>query len=142
MSQVQDGDTVKIHFTGKLMDDSIFDSSVGREPLEFEIGGGNVFPVLEQSLVGMTIGEKKKVILLPENAFGEIQQDLIVEVQKKELPDDVEFSVGLRFQIKGKDGFAAEVTVSDTTEDTVTLDGNHPMAGETLIIEIELIEIV
>jgi peptidylprolyl isomerase len=142
MIQVQPGDTVKMHFTGKLMDNRVFDSSIDREPLEVKIGQGLVFPVLEQSLIGMTTGEKKTVTLLPEDAFGEKRQELIVKVNKEEFPHDIDFYVGLQLQIKGQDGFAADVTVSSMTEDTITLDGNHAMAGETLIIEVELIEIV
>lgn len=142
MIQVQEGDTVKIHFTGKLLNDEVFDSSVGRDPLEVKIGQGHVFPILEESLIGMTTGQKKTVTLLPDNAFGEKRQDLIVEVDKSEFPEGIKFSVGLQLQIKAENGFTADVSVCDMTEDTVTLDGNHPMAGETLIIEVELVEIM
>jgi len=141
MTQVKNGDAVKIHFTGTLADKTIFDSSFDRDPLEFTIGSGHVFPGLEQGIIGMKSGDKKTITLPPEEAFGKKQQELIVNLEKSEFPQNTPFAVGLQLQIRGKDGFVADIRITDMTEDTVTVDANHPLAGETLIFDIELLDI-
>ncbi|MFC1858802.1 peptidylprolyl isomerase [Thermodesulfobacteriota bacterium] len=141
MTQVKKGDAVKIHYTGKLEDETIFDTSFDSDPLEFTIGSGHVFSGLEQGIIGMKSGDKKTITLFPEEAFGKKNQDLIVNLEKSEFPQNTPFAVGFQLQIRGKDGFVADIKITEMTEDTVTVDANHPLAGETLIFDIELLEI-
>lgn len=141
MSPAKTGDTVKIHYTGKLEDHSVFDSSADREPLEFKIGESEVIPGLQKGVVGMASGQKKSIVLSPEEAFGQILDELIVDVEMSQFPKDISPSIGGQLQLKRQDGSSINVRITKTTKESVTLDANHPLAGKTLFFDIELVEI-
>jgi len=139
MSQAKDGDKVKVHYTGKLEDGEVFDTSEGRPPFEFVIGQNQVIPGFEQGIVGMTVGDKKTVTIPPEKAYGQYQDEMTVEVNKKDFPDDLNPEIGMQLQMKRADGAEIGVRVKGIQEEMVTLDANHPLAGKTLVFDIELI---
>jgi peptidylprolyl isomerase len=141
MSQANQGDKVKIHYTGKLEDGTVFGSSVGQDPLEFTIGSGNVISGVETAIVGMEVGDKKTVTLPPAEAYGERSNDLIAQFRKTDLPNDLDAKVGDRLQMRRSDGQNIVVTVTNVGDDDITIDANPPLAGQTLIFELELIEI-
>lgn len=142
MSQAKAGDTVRVHYTGKLDDDTEFDSSAGRDPLEFPLGSGRVIPGLDKAVEGMRVGESKSVRIPAEEAYGPRQEQLIQEVPKTALPDDINPSVGMPLQAQGPDGQVMELVVTAVAEKSFTVDGNHPLAGQALNFDIELIEII
>ncbi len=135
------GDKVKVHFTGKTQEGSIFASSHEQEPLEFELGGGVLLPGIEDAVEGMEKGDKKDITLPPDQSFGQRHEELVIFVDKGQFPEDFEPSVGLEFEIPQPDGSYAYFKVLEIAEDKVKLDGNHPLAGETLTFELELLEI-
>ncbi|MBW2645899.1 MAG: peptidylprolyl isomerase [Deltaproteobacteria bacterium] len=141
MSQAKNGDEVKIRYTGKLHDGTVFDSSQDRPPLEFKIGGGSVIPGFEQSVVGMETGDTKTITIPPEEAYGPRREELVVNVKSADFPEHITPSVGQRLQISQPDGNVANVMIADIKEDMVTLDANHPLAGQTLTFDIELVAI-
>lgn len=141
MSQASNGNRVKIHYTGKLEDGSVFGTSTGKDPLEFTIGDGNILPGLESAVVGMGVGEKKTVTLPPDDAYGQRSDELVALFKKSDLPDGLETKVGDRLQMKRPDGENIIVTVTDVGADDITIDANPPLAGHTLIIELELVDI-
>jgi peptidylprolyl isomerase len=141
MSQVKANDKVSVHYTGKLDDGTVFDSSADKEPLEFTIGAGQVIPGFENGVLGMTVGETKTIKLEPNDAYGDTRQDLIVSVKKEEIPSDIDVKVGQQLQINRPDGQAIPVLVAEVTDSEITLDANHPLAGKTLTFDIELLEI-
>lgn len=138
--QVQNGSRVKVHYTGKLDDGSVFDTSLqeGREPLEFTIGEGKMIPGFENGLLGMEIGEKKTIAMSPGDAYGETRDDLLFEVPISNVPPNVE--VGATLQAEFEQGVPVIFTVTDIKNDTVVLDGNHPLAGKNLTFEVEVVE--
>jgi FKBP-type peptidyl-prolyl cis-trans isomerase SlpA len=140
MRKVQNGDTVKVNYTGKLEDGTIFDSSMveGREPLTAKLGEGMLIKGFESGLMDMTIGETKTVEIDPSNAYGEYQQEAIQEVNKSEMPGEVE--VGMSLQANTEYG-PINFVVKEVKEETVVLDANHPLAGQKLIFDLELVEI-
>ncbi len=142
MAQAKSGDTVKIHFTGKMQDDTVIETSQERGPLEFKIGEGDVLSGLEQGVIGMQTGDKKSITISPEEAFGQPREDLIVDLNKNEIPKGIKLAVGIHLSIQAADGQDFKVKVVDVKEDTVTLDANHPLAGATIIFDVELVEIV
>lgn len=142
MSKAKSGDKVRIHYTGKLDDGTQFDSSAGREPLEFDLGGGGVIPGFDSAVDGMAVGESKSVKIESEEAYGPRHEELIQDVPKSELPDDIEISVGLQLQAQNPEGQVMRFMIAAVTEEVITLDGNHPLAGQTLNFDIELVEIV
>lgn len=141
MSKIKDGDTVKVHYTGKLENGDVFDSSREKEPFEFTVGNKAVIPGFEKGVVGMGVGDTKTIEIPPEEAYGAKQDELVVVVNKSEFPDDITPSVGQRLQIKQQDGNPVVVTITDLTEDSITLDANHPLAGYTLFFEVEVVDI-
>ena len=141
MSKVKDGDTVKVHYTGKLEDGEVFDTSREQEPFEFTVGNEAVIPGFEKGVVGMEVGDTKAIEIPPEEAYGAKQDQLVVEVNKSEFPDDITPAIGQRLQIRQQDGNPIIVTITDLTEDIITLDANHPLAGYTLFFDVELVEI-
>jgi len=141
MSQVKNGNTVKIHFTGKLENGEVFDTSLAREPMEFQVGNGDVMPGLEEGIVGMAVGDTKTIEILPEQGFGDKLEDLVVEVMKGVLPESVTPEVGQQLQVSKAEGEVIVVTIVDMSDDTVTLDANHPLSGHTLFFDVELVEI-
>ncbi|MEL7185549.1 MAG: peptidylprolyl isomerase [Pseudomonadota bacterium] len=141
MSQAKSGDTVKIHYTGTLDDGAEFDSSAGRDPLEFQLGSGQVIPGFDKAVDGMAVGESKSVRIEAEDAYGERHDQLIGEVPKTALPEELTPEVGMALQSQSEDGQVMHVTVVDVTDENITVDGNHPLAGQALSFEIELVEI-
>ena len=141
MSQAKDKDTVKVHYTGKLEDGSTFDSSTGREPLEFTLGTGSVIPGFDQGIVGMAIGETKTITIASDDAYGPVRKELVIEVKKSDIPSEIDTNIGQRLQIPQPEGQPIPVVITEATDETVTLDANHPLAGKTLIFDVELVEI-
>lgn len=142
MAQAISGDTVKVHYTGKLVDGTVFDSSIDREPIQFEIGLGRLIPGFEKGVVGMQPGETKSIYIPTDEAYGQHDEDLVWEVDRNKLPDELEPEVGQQLQSVQGDGVKITVTIMDVSEASVTLDANHPLAGEDLVFDVELIEIV
>ena len=143
MRQAKHGDTVRVHYRGRLQDGSEFDASVDREPLQFTIGGGQVIPGFEEAVVGMNPGDSKTTELPAEKAFGTYREDLVAVVDKSQLEDGGrEPEIGERMPIPQPDGSSVAVTVTEVTESEVPVDANHPLAGEDLTLDIELIDIV
>ena len=141
MKRANSGDSIKVHYTGKLENGETFDSSKGREPLAFVIGEGNVIPGFEQGVIGMQIGEVRQVSIPAENAYGNRHEELIMVLNRTEFPDDIIPERGLALQMVREDGLPVNVMITDFSDETITLDANHPLAGFTLIFDIELVEI-
>jgi len=137
----ENGDTVKVHYTGRLQDGTVFDTSAGSEPLEFTLGEGQIIPGFEQAVMGMQVGESKTVTIPVDQAYGPRRNDLIVEVGRDELPENLEPEIGMQLQMNQGDGGIMIVTITDVSETTITVDANHPLAGQDLIFDIELVEI-
>lgn len=142
MGQVKNGDTVKVHYTGKLESGEVFDTSKNCQPLEFIVGSGTIMSSIEKGIIGMEIGESKTIEIPPEEAFGNRYEELVVELTKSEFPDYITPKIGQRLQFRRSGGQIITVTIIGLNEDTVTVDGNHPLAGYTLLFDIELVEIV
>lgn len=140
--KVKKGDKIRVHYTGKLKDGKEFDSSLNREPLEFEVGAGNVIAGFENAVMDLKPGEKKTVTIPPDKAYGDRDEKLFVEMPKKSVPEGVNPEVGMRLQLVNAQGQAVPVVVTEILEDTVRLDANHPLAGETLVFDIEVVEIL
>ena len=141
MNQAKDGDTVKVHCTGRLGDGEIIFSSKIDQPLQITIGMGKFLPGIENGIIGMEIGDEKAVEIPPEEAFGLRRDELVVEVSKKNLPKDIIPNIGQQLQMRKPDGNQINLTITEMSLDTITLDANHPLAGHTLFFEIELLEI-
>ncbi len=141
MSNAKAGDTVKIHYTGTLDDGTQFDSSAGRDPLEFELGGGQVIPGFDNAVEGMAVGENKNVRIEPDQAYGERHEQLVQQVPRSALPDDLEPEVGMGLQSQSPDGQVMMLMVTEVGDDNITVDANHPLAGQALNFDIELVEI-
>lgn len=142
MSTVKEGDTVKVHYTGKLNDGTVFDSSEDREPLEFTLGEGQLIPGFEKAVEGLEEGDSTTVEIPTDEAYGKRREDLELEVAKNELPDNVEPQVGMQLQMQQQEsGQAIPVQITKVEEDKVTLDANHPLAGKDLTFDIELVEV-
>lgn len=142
MSQAKSGDTVRIHYTGTLSDGTQFDSSEGRDPLEFSLGSGQVIPGFDNAVEGMAVGDSKSVSIEPEQAYGQKHEQLIQDVPKSALPQDMEPEVGMRLQSQSPDGQVMHLLITAVAEESITVDGNHPLAGHTLSFDINLVEIV
>lgn len=141
MTQVKTGDTVKVHYTGKLEDGTVFDTSVEDEPLEFTVGSGMVIPGFENAVVGMAPGETKVEKIPADQAYGEYQEEMVMEVDRNYMPEDFEPEVGQQIEIQRPSGEVIDVVITEISETAVTLDANHPLAGMDLIFEIQLVEI-
>jgi peptidylprolyl isomerase len=142
MTQAKSGDTVRIHYTGTLDDGTEFDSSAGRDPLEFALGGGQVIPGFDSAVDGMTVGESKTVTIPADQAYGDHHEQLVQEVPKTALPEEIDPAVGMQLQSSSPEGQVMNLVVTDVAEETITVDGNHPLAGQALTFAIELVEIV
>ncbi|MGB6299648.1 MAG: peptidylprolyl isomerase [Rivularia sp. (in: cyanobacteria)] len=141
MTQAKAGDNVKVHYTGKLDDGTVFDSSVEREPLEFSLGSGNVIPGFEEAIVGMAPGESKTTQIPPDQAYGPTREELVITVEKEQIPTDLSVEVGQQLQISQNNGQVIPVIVTDVSDSKVTLDANHPLAGQQLTFDIQLVEV-
>jgi peptidylprolyl isomerase len=142
MEQAQHGDTVRVHYTGKFDDGTAFDSSAQREPLEFTLGQGQIIPGFEKAVVGMQPGESKTETIPSEEAYGPRRDEMVIAVDRQQLPADLEPQVGQRLQVTQPDGNAVPVVVTEVNPSQVTLDANHPLAGKDLTFDITLVEIV
>lgn len=142
MVQAKEGDTVKVHYTGKLGDGTIFDTSDDRAPLEFTIGGGQIIPGFEKAVIGMEPGETKTATIPPEEAYGPRSKEMTLTVDRGQFPEEIDPEPGQQLQVQQPDGRAAVVIISDVSESTVTLDANHPLAGQPLTFDIRLVDIV
>ncbi len=142
MSIAKDGDTVKVHYTGTLKNGEVFDTSKEREPLEFTLGQGQLIPGFEKAVIGLNVGDATKVDIPSAEAYGDSREDLVLNVPKDQLPADVEPQVGMQLQVNQPDGQPVPVRITDVKETELTLDANHPLAGQDLSFEIELVEVV
>ena len=141
MQQVKAGDTVKVHYHGRLTDGSTFDSSEGRDPLEFKVGSGQVISGFDAGVTGMSVGEKKTVHIPSDEAYGPKDEERIVEFPRANFPPDMKPEVGMQLNMTNGAGQVIPVMVKEVGEEAVLLDANHPLAGEDLVFEIELVEI-
>ncbi len=130
MSKVKQGDKIKVHYTGKLEDGTVFDSSQDRPPFEFTVGKNEVIPGFEKNLVGMEVGDKKTMTITPEEGYGTAREDLFMEIK-----------VGQRIKVRQQDGNILDVTIAGVKDDAVIFDANHPLAGKELTFDVELVEI-
>lgn len=141
MAEAKKGDTVHIHYTGKLEDGEVFDSSQGRDPLAFQIGAGQVIPGFEEAVRGMSPGDTKTARIEPENAYGPYREELTMSVSRSDLPPDLEPEVGQQLQMQTNQGQAFPVTVTETDAESISVDANHALAGKALTFDIELVKI-
>lgn len=141
MAQAKQGDTVKVHYTGKLDDGTVFDSSVGRDPLEFTIGSGQIIAGFDAGVTGMNAGESKTVQIPSLEAYGPHHEEMVITVGREEFPPEIPPTVGDQLQMRHETGQVVMVTVTDVTDTNVTLDANHPLAGKDLTFDIELVEV-
>src|SRR5512146_1382805 len=128
MTQAKSGDLVAIHYTGKLEDGTVFDSSRNRDPLEFSLGSGQVIPGFEAAVLGMSLGESTTEVIPSDQAYGPYRDEMVLVVDRQQIPADIPLDVGLQLQLQGPDGQAVPVLVTDLSESDVTLDANHPLA--------------
>jgi peptidylprolyl isomerase len=141
MTTAKRGDKVRIHYTGSLTDGTEFDSSVGRDPLEFTLGAGEIIAGLDTEIDGMAVGEKKSVTIASEDAYGPHHADRVQQVPRDVIPPEISPLVGARLQAASQDGQEIVFTVTAADDQTVTLDANHPLAGKDLVFAVELVEI-
>jgi peptidylprolyl isomerase len=142
LEKVKNNDKVKVHYTGKFKDGEVFDSSREGDPLEFQIGQGKLIPGFERAVLGMQPGESKTTEIPAADAYGKYQDDMVWDVPKSTLPDKFEPEVGKQLEGIQKDGSRLRMVIKDVSDDKVTLDANHPLAGKDLVFDIELLEIV
>ena len=141
MQQVKAGDVVKVHYTGKLTSGEKFDSSAGREPLEFTVGAGQMIKGFDAAMPGMSIGEKKTINIAPEDAYGPRSEEAIIPFPKENVPADMKLEPGMTLTLTDQMGQPIPVVVVDVKEDIIILDANHFLAGQELVFDIELVEI-
>ena len=141
MTAAKSGDTVRIHYTGTLSDGSVFDSSEGRDPLEFTLGSGQVIPGFDTGVTGMTVGEKKTIEIPSDEAYGPVHDEARQDVPRAQIPAEIPLEVGIQLQMQSPTGQVVPVTVVAITEEAVTLDANHPLAGKDLTFALELVSI-
>jgi len=135
------GDTVRLHYPGRLDDGTVFDTSEGREPLEFTLGSGQVIPGFEKAVEGMEAGEEKTFTIPADEAYGPHQEDLVLKVPREHLPEGLEPQVGQMLQMQTADGQVFQVKVMEVAEDHMVLDANHPLAGQDLTFDIEVVDV-
>jgi len=142
MAQAKHGDTVKIHYTGKLEDGIVFDTSIGREPLQFKIGEDQVIQSLEKGIIGMNLNESKTVTIPSDEAYGPYRKKMVLDIPRNQFPPSIQPEIDRQLKLRQPNGQAIIVTVIQVSESNVTLDANHPLAGKDLIFDIQLIEII
>ena len=140
--KVRKGDTVRVHYACKLTNGTVIDSSQGREPLEFTIGNGEIIKGLEDTVIGMKVGQTKTATVAPEQTYGVRHEEWMIDVVRDKLPEDFKPEVGLHYEIPRENGESSLATVTRVSQTTVTLDFNHPLAGKELIFEVSLLEIL
>lgn len=136
---IQNGSTVNVHYTGRLTDGEVFDTSEGKDPLSFTVGTGQIIPGFENAIIGKVAGDKVTVNIPAAEAYGEVREDLVVKVPNSQLPGAVE--VGMSLQAQAENGMPVNVTVKEVNEDHAVIDGNHPFAGKELIFDIEVVSV-
>ena len=141
MAQAKSGDTVRVHYTGRLEDGGVFDSSEGREPLEFVLGAQQVIPGFEEAVDGLSPGEERSVSIPADRAYGPRREEMVLTVGRDQFPDEIRPEVGQQLQMS-QEGQVAVVTVTGVSDAEVTLDANHPLAGKDLVFDVQLVEIV
>ncbi len=141
VAQAKQGDIVDVHYTGRLEDGTVFDTSRERQPLRFTVGEGQVIPGFEQAVIDMEPGDSKKEELPPDQAYGPRREDMVMEVERGQLPEEVEPEVGSQLQLRLQNDQTVPVIITDVADDTITIDANHPLAGKKLIFEIELVDL-
>ena len=141
MSKVKANDTIQVHYTGKLTNGEIFDSTESRGPLKVTLGEGSLIPGFENGLVDMALNEKKTITIPKEEAYGEVREDLFQAIKKEELPETIKPEVGMGLVARGQDGSEQQLRVAEVNEDHIVVDANHPLAGQDLIFELEVVEI-
>ncbi len=139
--KVKNNDTVQVHYTGKLTNGQIFDSSVDKQPLEFQLGQGQIIPGFEQGLIDMTVNEKKTVTIPEAEAYGAVRKELFQEVPKNDLPSEIDPKVGMGLMAKNPDGTERQLRVAEVRNDSILIDANHPLAGQDLVFDLELVDI-
>ena len=142
MSEAKTGDTVRIHYTGTLADGSQFDSSAGRDPLEFKLGSGQVIPGFDQAVTGITVDQEQTVEIPAADAYGAVHEDRRQSFPRDQIPADIPLEIGTQLQLAGPQGQPIMVQIADVSDDAVILDANHPLAGKDLTFQIRLVEIV
>jgi len=142
MTTAKSGDTVRVHYAGRLTDGREFDSSTGRDPLEFTIGGRSLIPAFEDAVIGLASGEAANVTIASDDAYGPHRPEAVQTLERTAIPAEIELAVGNILQASGPDGQQMMLTVVELSDESVTLDANHPLAGEDLTFDIELVEIV
>ena len=142
MAQAKAGDKVRVHYEGKLSDGTIFDSSLEREPIEFILGQDTVIPGFEDAVIGMEAGESKDVSIPPKEGFGEYSEDLVVNIEKTILPPEINPELGMQLEVSSEEETPRVFTIADIAEDSITLDGNHPLAGKEIAFKITLLGIL
>lgn len=142
MAEAQAGDTVKVHYTGRFEDGTVFDSSEGRDPLQFTLGEGQVIDGFNDAVEGMSPGETTTTTVAPERGYGPRMDEMLINVSRDQFPDEIDPEVGMQLQVQGQGGQLIPVVVAEINEDSVMLDANHPLAGRELIFDIELVDIV
>jgi peptidylprolyl isomerase len=142
MTQAKKGDTVKVHYSGKLDTGFLFDTSEGSDPLEFKIGSGTLITGFEEAVVGMSPGESRTVLIPPEKGYGLYREDRVFRMDRKDLPEDIVPAEGMTLEICASNGVNVPVQITEIDGDTITLDANHPLSEQTLTFEIKLLEIV
>ncbi len=140
--QVKTGDVVRVHYTGTLLDGTQFDSSVGRNPLEFTVGAGQMIAGFDAGVLGMTVGEKKTLQIDPANAYGVSNPEAIIEFPKENVPAEMQLEIGMQLNLQNQYGQPVPVVVLEVKDDVVIMDANHSLAGKDLIFEVEIVEIV
>ncbi len=138
--KVEKGKTVRMHYTGKLEDGTVFDTSEGKEPLEFVYGEGSIIPALERQLEGMEEGEKKEITVEAKDAYGEVDPSAVQQIPRSQLPDNIEPKVGMQL-LAQTEAASIPVTIIDVDDETVTIDFNHPLAGKNLIFDVEIVSV-
>lgn len=141
MAEAKNGDRVKVHYTGKLEDGSVFDSSRDREPLEFELGGGMMIKGFDIAVSGMKVGDTKTAEIRADEAYGQHNSEMVIEVPKSQLPPDLEPEVGQQLGMQQPNGQSVPVRVTEVKDDSIQIDANHPLAGKDLVFDLELVEI-
>jgi FKBP-type peptidyl-prolyl cis-trans isomerase 2 len=141
LSKAKDGDTVKVHYTGTLEDGEVFDTSKDKEPLEFQLGQGQLIPGFEKAVEGMEVGESTTVEIPSDEAYGELRDDLVINVPKDQLPEDISPQIGMQLQVNQQNGQPIPVRITEIGDEDLTLDANHPLAGKDLKFEIELVDV-
>ena len=141
MAQPQAGNTVSIHYTGRLEDGTVFDSSEDGDPLAFTVGAGQVIPGFEQAVLGLAPGESTTTTIAPEDGYGDHREDLIIALERDQMPAGNVPQAGQMIALHLQDGGQIQAMVTDVSDEAVTIDANHPLAGQTLIFDIKLVSI-